>query len=73
MLVCQPPYRHALRGMKHIMRMTALNPNTGVGWNSEVLQMRLVKRLNKMLRQMGECDSLPPAAQISLMIRQTLG
>lgn len=68
-----PPYRHALRGMKHIVRMTALNPNTGVGWNHAALAQSNLRRLNDFVRLSGPSLPLNNPAELAKGISRCLG
>lgn len=68
-----PPYRHALRGMKNIVRMTALNPNTGVGWNHPALSRSSLRRLNDFVRLGGALLPLNNPAELAKGIRSCLG
>jgi predicted O-methyltransferase YrrM len=44
-------YRRASRRFENVYRFTALNPNTGVAWAGNRLERRLLRRLDKAIRQ----------------------
>lgn len=56
----QKVYRQITVGFQHRFRFTALNPNTGVAWNSSRLKALQLKQMNSFiqhhLRQVPHCD-----------------
>ncbi|MBX7209080.1 MAG: hypothetical protein K1X78_12255 [Verrucomicrobiaceae bacterium] len=65
-----PPYRHRLRPMKHTVRMTALNPNTGVGWNDAPLTQNSLRALNRLVREQAGSLPLNDKARLATVVRQ---
>jgi predicted O-methyltransferase YrrM len=46
-------YRRASKRFENVYRFTALNPNTGVAWAGNRLERRLLRQMNKAIRQSG--------------------
>lgn len=47
-----PEYRQAAAGFKNRFRFTALNPNTGLVWNSNQIERSRLARFNRQLRNL---------------------
>jgi predicted O-methyltransferase YrrM len=46
-------YRRASKRFENVYHFTALNPNTGVAWAGKRLERRLLRQMNKAIRQSG--------------------